>query len=756
MIVTTPGVQENADARDMISRSNIPPYNRFDKIPCHALQCGVPQSDTDLIGLLQHRTDLTTCETEVFGDGRDDRKVKTQLHVLGSTGSGQSLNSIESAHSQDTNNGEKTTPTLSENSITFDQWTDQSSHGESLVNLQGSANGHMMQSEGPSRRDLPKKSKAAQQSVAELLNQTAAAFKAFGECFECNKEIASASDACQAMGQIYHSKCFTCCSCGRTLREKAFYCIQGRVYCEEDYMYSGFQQTSDKCYSCGHLVMDMVLQAMGKSFHPGCFRCTECNECLDGIPFTVDINNKVYCVRDFHKLFAPKCASCKQSIVPINGSEETVRVVALDKDYHVDCYHCERCKTQLTDEIDKRCYPIGDRLLCYDCHIQIRSSCLPSPGASSTSSSHSTNSSASYRGSPSGAPRSNGKQRRTIPLAKPSGLLQSTIPEELPGWAKPTMQSLPKYSNNNQNMLKQPLPTPDLPWNAESISDPNLRLQQKIKGHVIANEDFKLRLKQNVDDHKPKLTENLKASATPPANIRLKPRNNPQSEVASPFRSVVSPSDRRLHANTNQAWTSNILRDQGLVDEHKQHVPLCTTQGQSNHPVVNRSDHFAQPPKDPNEQLNVVAPRAAPIDHAIPYPNPKRVHSPRRRLPLSDVIMHQKIAESLRKSLESGTQYPSPEHSHVQARSAHTQGSKSPSPNRSLTRVSTSRTPSPPHYMKVWHASEIARSSPSSAPLAIPQEPVLSQSLPPRRAANDVERPPARPPKLNSLQITKI
>lgn len=23
------------------------------------------------------------------------------------------------------------------------------------------------------------------------------------------------------------------------------------------------------------------------------------------------------------------------------GSDETVRVVALDKDYHIDCYHCE-------------------------------------------------------------------------------------------------------------------------------------------------------------------------------------------------------------------------------------------------------------------------------------------------------------------------------------------------------------------------------------------------------------------------------
>uniref|UniRef100_A0A1I7WUJ5 LIM zinc-binding domain-containing protein n=1 Tax=Heterorhabditis bacteriophora TaxID=37862 RepID=A0A1I7WUJ5_HETBA len=135
-----------------------------------------------------------------------------------------------------------------------------------------------------------------------------------------------------------------------------------------------------------------VLSALNKKFHPSCFRCFACGICLNGVPFALDKQNNVYCMPDYHERFAYRCKACKKPILPDPETGETVRIVTLENDYHVDCYVCEvmdfcltqresrkkrpldGCGLRLSEESESRCYPLGTHLLCEKCHIHWRRS----------------------------------------------------------------------------------------------------------------------------------------------------------------------------------------------------------------------------------------------------------------------------------------------------------------------------------------------------------------------------------------------
>lgn len=81
--------------------------------------------------------------------------------------------------------------------------------------------------------------------------------------------------------------------------------------------------------------------------------------------------NQIHCIEDFHKKFAPRCCVCQHPIMPETGQEETVRVVAMDKSFHVQCYRCEDCGLLLSSEAEGRgCYPLDEHILCKNCNAK--------------------------------------------------------------------------------------------------------------------------------------------------------------------------------------------------------------------------------------------------------------------------------------------------------------------------------------------------------------------------------------------------
>ncbi|KAL2090068.1 hypothetical protein ACEWY4_014756 [Coilia grayii] len=185
----------------------------------------------------------------------------------------------------------------------------------------------------------------------------------FGRCASCGENVVGEGTGCTAMDQVFHVDCFVCMTCSAKLRGKPFYAVEKKAYCEPCYI-----NTLETCNICSKPIMERILRATGKAYHPQCFTCVVCQRSLDGIPFTVDASNHIHCIEDFHKKFAPRCSVCAEPIMPAPGQEETVRIVALDRDFHVQCYRCEDCGTLLSEGDNQGCYPLDGDVLCKNCN----------------------------------------------------------------------------------------------------------------------------------------------------------------------------------------------------------------------------------------------------------------------------------------------------------------------------------------------------------------------------------------------------
>ncbi|KAM9406612.1 thyroid receptor-interacting protein 6-like isoform 2-T2 [Salvelinus alpinus] len=183
----------------------------------------------------------------------------------------------------------------------------------------------------------------------------------FDRCERCGDNVLADGNSCIAMEQVFHVKCLTCVTCHAHLRWQLFYALDKQSYCEGCYII-----TLERCAKCSKTFRDQILCFMGRSYHPSCFNCVVCGCCLAGVPFTVDATYQIYCPDDFHRTFGPCCSVCGQAIMPEPGQDAAVRVVALDRSFHVNCYVCEECGLLLLGE-GRGCYPFDGHILCRGC-----------------------------------------------------------------------------------------------------------------------------------------------------------------------------------------------------------------------------------------------------------------------------------------------------------------------------------------------------------------------------------------------------
>ncbi|KAB0391948.1 hypothetical protein E2I00_003462 [Balaenoptera physalus] len=136
-----------------------------------------------------------------------------------------------------------------------------------------------------------------------------------------------------AMGKTWHPEHFVCTHCQEEIGSRNFFERDGQPYCEKDY----HNLFSPRCYYCNGPILDKVVTALDRTWHPEHFFCAQCGAFFGPEGFH-EKDGKAYCRKDYFDMFAPKCGGCARAILENYIS-------ALNTLWHPECFVCRECFT---------------------------------------------------------------------------------------------------------------------------------------------------------------------------------------------------------------------------------------------------------------------------------------------------------------------------------------------------------------------------------------------------------------------------
>ncbi|XP_061116317.1 histone-lysine N-methyltransferase 2D isoform X2 [Conger conger] len=168
-------------------------------------------------------------------------------------------------------------------------------------------------------------------SLQSDLNRLGVQTVAKGVCGACNKPIVG--QVVTAMGRTWHPEHFVCTHCQDEIGSRNFFERDGQPYCEKDY----HNLFSPRCYYCNGPILDKVVTALDRTWHPEHFFCAQCGAFFGPEGFH-EKDGKAYCRKDYFDMFAPKCGGCARAILENYIS-------ALNSLWHPECFVCRECFT---------------------------------------------------------------------------------------------------------------------------------------------------------------------------------------------------------------------------------------------------------------------------------------------------------------------------------------------------------------------------------------------------------------------------
>uniref|UniRef100_I3KMQ6 PDZ and LIM domain protein 7 n=1 Tax=Oreochromis niloticus TaxID=8128 RepID=I3KMQ6_ORENI len=154
-----------------------------------------------------------------------------------------------------------------------------------------------------------------------------------------------------ALGRSWHPEEFTCSQCKAVLEEGGFFEERGAVYCTKCHD----NRYAPNCAKCKKKIIGEIMHALKMTYHVQCFKCAACKNPIRNQAFYME-EGEPYCERDYEKMFGTKCHGCD---FKIDAGDRFLE--ALGYSWHDTCFVCALCQINLEG---KTFYSKKDKPLC--------------------------------------------------------------------------------------------------------------------------------------------------------------------------------------------------------------------------------------------------------------------------------------------------------------------------------------------------------------------------------------------------------
>ncbi|KAM8909133.1 PDZ and LIM domain protein 7 isoform 2-T4 [Spinachia spinachia] len=154
-----------------------------------------------------------------------------------------------------------------------------------------------------------------------------------------------------ALGRSWHPEEFTCSQCKVLLDEGGFFEEKGSVYCAKCHD----SRYAPNCAKCKKKITGEIMHALKMTYHVECFKCAACKTAIRNQAFYME-EGEPYCEKDYEKMFGTKCHGCD---FKIDAGDRFLE--ALGYSWHDTCFVCALCQINLEG---KTFYSKKDKPLC--------------------------------------------------------------------------------------------------------------------------------------------------------------------------------------------------------------------------------------------------------------------------------------------------------------------------------------------------------------------------------------------------------